>query len=148
MCPDASRCQAQQATPSGTHMHAATAGLLGPGHAPPPLTSPQTLHQHGVRTAHFSLFPFPGPTCRAASSHNTGRTGGGRVPAGLGAAERGGGLYINSPFGDMGRVVRKIAGERADCLLLAPVWPRWWRVLIDRLPVQSGRGVGYPVTRC
>ncbi|KXZ40999.1 hypothetical protein GPECTOR_1018g286 [Gonium pectorale] len=52
---------------------------------------------------------------------------------------RGGLLYINPPFDQMGRVVRKIEEEQPDCVLIAPVWPRWWRAALGRLPVRARR---------
>ena len=35
--------------------------------------------------------------------------------------------------------MRKIADERVDCVLIASLWPRWWRVLLDCLPVRARR---------
>ncbi|KXZ40881.1 hypothetical protein GPECTOR_1558g720 [Gonium pectorale] len=39
----------------------------------------------------------------------------------------------------MGRVVRKIRDERANCVLVAPVWPRWWAVTLRSMPVKAQR---------
>ena len=44
---------------------------------------------------------------------------------------------INPPFDQMGRVIRKIQEERPDCLLVAPVWPRWWAAILRDLPVRA-----------
>lgn len=38
--------------------------------------------------------------------------------------------YINPPFQTMGEVVRKIADDRVDCILVAPQWPRHWVVAL------------------
>ncbi|KXZ45875.1 hypothetical protein GPECTOR_49g459 [Gonium pectorale] len=46
-------------------------------------------------------------------------------------------LYANPPFGRMGEVLRKLGDEKADCLLVAPVWPRWWRALLRNMPVRA-----------
>ncbi|KXZ41821.1 hypothetical protein GPECTOR_272g706 [Gonium pectorale] len=48
-------------------------------------------------------------------------------------------LYLNPPFQLMGRVIRKIRAERANCVLIAPVWPRWWSVTLRSLPVKAQR---------
>ncbi|GIL93327.1 hypothetical protein Vretimale_19753 [Volvox reticuliferus] len=46
-------------------------------------------------------------------------------------------LYINPPFQLMGRVVRKIRDEQANCVLVTPIWPRWWMVTLNRMPVRA-----------
>ncbi|GIL68331.1 hypothetical protein Vafri_21527 [Volvox africanus] len=48
-------------------------------------------------------------------------------------------LYINPPFQLMGRVVQKIREERANCVLVVPIWPRWWMVTPNRMPVRTRR---------
>ena len=48
-------------------------------------------------------------------------------------------LYINPPFDQVGRVVAKVAQERPDCVLILPVWPRWWRATLTKLPVKARR---------
>ncbi len=48
-------------------------------------------------------------------------------------------LYMNPPFHLLGRVVQKIREEQANCVLVAPVWPRWWAVALRRLPVKARR---------
>ncbi|GLC46806.1 hypothetical protein PLESTM_001928300 [Pleodorina starrii] len=46
-------------------------------------------------------------------------------------------LYCYPPFGLLGPVIRKIADERVDVLLIAPVWPRPWRAMLLSLPVRQ-----------
>lgn len=46
-------------------------------------------------------------------------------------------LYANPPFGQIGRVLRKVIEERPDCLLILPVWPRGWRALLHSLPIRA-----------
>ena len=47
-------------------------------------------------------------------------------------------LYLNPPFELMGAVVRKLRDEAPDCVLIAPVWPRWWAAQLGRLPHYRG----------
>ena len=47
-------------------------------------------------------------------------------------------LYLNPPFELMGAVVRKLRDEAPDCVLVAPVWPRWWAAQLSRLPHYRG----------
>jgi hypothetical protein len=53
-------------------------------------------------------------------------------------------LYINPPFHLMGRVVQKIRDEKANCVLIAPVWPRWWAVTMRRMPFKARRRLPHP----
>jgi hypothetical protein len=46
-------------------------------------------------------------------------------------------LYIYPPFRDIGRVLAKVRAERPDCLLVLPVWPRWWVAALMELPVAE-----------
>lgn len=41
--------------------------------------------------------------------------------------------FCNPPFDCMGRVLRKIIDERADVVLIYPVWPRYWRGMLSHL---------------
>ena len=73
----------------------------------------------------FSRFWSPGALAVDAFAQDWGEWG------------RDGLLYINPPFDQMGRVVRKVADDRPDCVLITPVWPRWWRVTLDGLPIKA-----------
>ena len=46
-------------------------------------------------------------------------------------------LYINPPFDQIGKVLRKVWEDRPDCVLIVPVWPRSWRALLHGLPIQA-----------
>ena len=46
-------------------------------------------------------------------------------------------LYIYPPFALVGAVVRKVADERPDCILILPRWPRWWQAALSRLPIRE-----------
>ncbi len=43
-------------------------------------------------------------------------------------------VYINPPFERLGQIVRKLREEEPDCVLIAPMWPRWWRPHLRALP--------------
>jgi hypothetical protein len=43
--------------------------------------------------------------------------------------------YINGDFCQMGRILAKIARDRADAVVVYPVWPRYWTVMWADLPV-------------
>ncbi len=45
-------------------------------------------------------------------------------------------LYMFPPYHLVGPTVKKTWDERPDCVLIAPVWPRWWRVLLGRMPCR------------
>ena len=47
--------------------------------------------------------------------------------------------YINGPFDKIGMIVRKIREERVDCILVAPVWPRHWVAMLQRMPSVRAR---------
>ena len=40
-------------------------------------------------------------------------------------------------------MVSKIRDEQANCVLIAPVWPRWWAVALRRLPVKVRRRLAH-----
>jgi len=44
--------------------------------------------------------------------------------------------FINPPFQRMGEVVRKVAEEQVDCILVGPQWPRHWVAMLHRMPVR------------
>nr|AAM94957.1 reverse transcriptase [Volvox carteri f. nagariensis] len=46
-------------------------------------------------------------------------------------------LYINPPFSAVARVLRKVAEERPDCVLILPVWPRAWVAILRTLPIRA-----------
>ncbi len=46
-------------------------------------------------------------------------------------------LYVNPLFSQAGRVLAKVLAKRPDCVLILPVWPRWWQALLRRLPVAD-----------
>lgn len=47
--------------------------------------------------------------------------------------------YINGPFDKIGKIVRKIKEEGVDCILVAPVWPRHWVAMLQRMPSVKAR---------
>jgi len=44
-------------------------------------------------------------------------------------------VFVNGPFGDMGRTIRKVIKEQVDSIIIVPEWPRPWVALLTRLPV-------------
>ncbi len=48
-------------------------------------------------------------------------------------------LYLFPPYHLVGAVVKKVWDERPDCVLIVPVWPRWWWVLLDKMPCAYRR---------
>jgi hypothetical protein len=46
-------------------------------------------------------------------------------------------LYAFPPWCLVGAVLAKARRERADLLLLAPAWPRWWKALKAGLPIRG-----------
>lgn len=45
--------------------------------------------------------------------------------------------YIYGEFGEMGRILNKIIKEKANCVLLYPVWPRYWKSMLQEIPVKK-----------
>ena len=46
--------------------------------------------------------------------------------------------WVNGPFHMIGRVLRKVAAERVDCIVIAPKWTQHWSALLARdLPVHA-----------
>ena len=46
--------------------------------------------------------------------------------------------WVNGPFHMMGKVLRKVIAEKADCIIVAPRWPQHWVALLARdLPVAA-----------
>jgi hypothetical protein len=45
--------------------------------------------------------------------------------------------YINGDFSQMGRIVAKVAKDRADCVVVYPDWPRYWRATLEALPIKD-----------
>lgn len=45
--------------------------------------------------------------------------------------------YIYGDFGSMGRILRKIKQEQANCVLLYPVWPRYWKTMWAGVPIKQ-----------
>lgn len=43
--------------------------------------------------------------------------------------------YINGDFSQMGRIVAKVAKDKADCVIVYPDWPRYWRIGLQALPI-------------
>ena len=43
--------------------------------------------------------------------------------------------FVHPPFEEMGKTIRKIAYERASCILIAPNWPKYWVAALKDLPV-------------
>ena len=45
--------------------------------------------------------------------------------------------YIYGDFTEMGRILRKIRNEKADCVVVYPAWPRHWGTMWEGLPVKK-----------
>ena len=45
--------------------------------------------------------------------------------------------FLNPPASMLGQVLAKILRERADVVLVAPVWPRSWVALLKQLPIRA-----------
>ncbi|KAL0035811.1 hypothetical protein WJX77_003788 [Trebouxia sp. C0004] len=45
--------------------------------------------------------------------------------------------FINGPFHLMGRIIRKIKDEQADCILTGPAWSKHWVAMLHTLPVNN-----------
>ena len=45
--------------------------------------------------------------------------------------------FINGPFDQMGRIMKKIVEEECDGILIYPDWPKQWRATISKL-VKAG----------
>ena len=45
--------------------------------------------------------------------------------------------FVNGPYGKLNLILRKIAQEKADCILLAPSWSGSWKGLLASLPVKA-----------
>ena len=41
--------------------------------------------------------------------------------------------YCNGPFDCMGSILRKVLDDRADVVLVYPLWPRYWRAVLQQL---------------
>ena len=53
--------------------------------------------------------------------------------------------WVNGPFSMMGQVLRKIKEEQANCILIAPKWPKSWRsILFADLPITGVTQVKRP----
>lgn len=44
---------------------------------------------------------------------------------------------VNGPFGEMGRILKKIEEEHCDCILIYPDWPRGWQAVLQSMPVKA-----------
>jgi hypothetical protein len=45
--------------------------------------------------------------------------------------------WVNGPFSDMAAIIRKLISERADCILIAPDWPKDWVAMLPTLPIRA-----------
>ena len=45
--------------------------------------------------------------------------------------------WVNGPFSEMAAIIKKIHQERADCILIAPDWPKDWVAAMRSLPVKA-----------
>lgn len=46
-------------------------------------------------------------------------------------------VWVNGPFQEMGRILKQVAVQRVDAIIVAPVWPRPWAALWRELPVKA-----------
>jgi len=51
-------------------------------------------------------------------------------------------VWANGSFREMGEIIRKVAQEKVDCLLVYPDWPRYWRTMLTDLPVAATHCLG------
>ena len=45
--------------------------------------------------------------------------------------------FVNGQFKHMGQVIRKIAWEQTDCILITPGWPKYWVSMLNDLPIAK-----------
>jgi hypothetical protein len=44
--------------------------------------------------------------------------------------------WIHGPFADMAAIIKKVAMEQVDCILIRPDWPRAWAATLRQLPIR------------
>ena len=45
--------------------------------------------------------------------------------------------FVHGPYSMMGKVLKKVAYEKVDCILIAPAWPQYWVAMLQSLPIVA-----------
>ena len=99
----------------------------------------QIITDLGVDPTHLQLDPFAQPEFHRAPrwfslfrAPGSAGVDGFLQPWRMASGSRPTLCWVNGPFHMMGKVIRKIVAERADCVLVAPKWPQYWTALLAR----------------